>query len=87
MQPAIHTPKGGHLVPTRLLLIATGAHDMSVAFPGWTLPGVMTAGGVQSLLKSQKLQMGQRLVLASSHPILLILAEQLLDAGAGSPSP
>lgn len=82
LQLAIHTPEGGRLVPARRLLIATGAHDMPVAFPGWTLPGVMTAGGVQSLLKSQKLLMGQRLVLAGSHPILLILAEQLLDAGA-----
>ncbi len=82
LQLAIHTPEGGRLVPARRLLIATGAHDMPVAFPGWTLPGVMTAGAVQSLLKSQKLLMGQRLVLAGSHPILLILAEQLLDAGA-----
>ena len=82
LQLALHTPEGGRIVPARRLLIATGAHDMPVAFPGWTLPGVMTAGGVQSLLKSQKLLMGQRLVLAGSHPILLILAEQLLDAGA-----
>ena len=79
---ALHSAEGGRIVPARRLLIATGAHDMPVAFPGWTLPGVMTAGGVQSLLKSQKLLMGQRLVLAGSHPILLILAEQLLDAGA-----
>lgn len=82
LQLAIQTPQGGRLVATRRLLIATGAHDMPVAFPGWTLPGVMTAGGAQSLLKSQKLLMGKRLVLAGSHPILLILAEQLLDAGA-----
>jgi len=82
LQLAIQTPEGGRLVPARRLLIATGAHDMPVAFPGWTLPGVMMAGAVQSLLKSQKLLMGQRLVLAGSHPILLILAEQLLDAGA-----
>ena len=82
VQLAITTPEGGRLVAARRLLIATGAHDMPVAFPGWTLPGVMTAGGVQSLLKSQKLLMGQRIVLAGSHPILLVLAEQLLDAGA-----
>ena len=79
---AVHTKKGGRLVAARRLLIATGAHDMPVAFPGWTLPGVMTAGAVQSLLKSQKLLARQRLVLAGSHPILLILAAQLLDAGA-----
>ncbi|MEJ5020972.1 FAD-dependent oxidoreductase [Ochrobactrum vermis] len=79
---AVHTKKGGRLVSARHLLIATGAHDMPVAFPGWTLPGVMTAGAVQSLLKSQKLLAKQRLVLAGSHPILLILAAQLLDARA-----
>jgi NADPH-dependent 2,4-dienoyl-CoA reductase/sulfur reductase-like enzyme len=79
---AVHTHEGGRLIPARRLLIATGAHDMPVAFPGWTLPGVMTVGAVQSLLKSQKLLVGKRLVLAGSHPILLVLAEQLLDAGA-----
>ncbi len=82
LQLAVHTAQGGQLVAARRLLIATGAHDMPVAFPGWTLPGVMTAGAVQSLLKSQKLLAGQRLVLAGSHPILLILAAQLLDGGA-----
>ena len=82
LQLAVHGSQGGRLVAARRLLLATGAHDMPVAFPGWTLPGVMTAGAVQSLLKSQKLLAGQRLVLAGSHPILLILAAQLLDAGA-----
>lgn len=82
LQLAVHDAQGGHLIAARRLLIATGAHDMPVAFPGWTLPGVMTAGAVQSLLKSQKLLAGRRLVLAGSHPILLILAAQLLDAGA-----
>lgn len=82
LQLAVHTPEGGRLIAARKLLLATGAHDMPVAFPGWTTPGVMTAGAVQSLLKSQKLLVGKRLVLAGSHPILLVLAEQLLDAGA-----
>src|SRR5690606_34155745 len=82
LQLAVHGSDGGKLIATRRLLIATGAHDMPVAFPGWTMPGVMTAGAVQSLLKSQKLLVGRRIVLAGSHPILLILAGQLLDAGA-----
>lgn len=82
LQLAVHSPEGGRLIAARKLLLATGAHDMPVAFPGWTAPGVMTAGAVQSLLKSQKLLVGKRLVLAGSHPILLVLAEQLLDAGA-----
>lgn len=82
LQLALSTPSGGALAQSRRLLIATGAYDMPVAFPGWTKPGVMTVGAVQSLLKSQKLLAGRRIVLAGSHPLLLIAAEQLLDAGA-----
>jgi len=66
----------------RHLLVATGAYDLPVAFPGWTLPGVMSAGGAQTFIKSQHLRPGKRYVLAGSHPLLLVLAEQLLDAGA-----
>lgn len=82
LELAVNTPNGGRRVASRRLLLATGAYDMPVAFPGWTLPGVMTAGAVQSLLKSQKLLVGKRVMLAGSHPIQLILAGQLLDAGA-----
>jgi len=66
----------------RHVLIATGAYDLPVAFPGWTLPGVMAAGGVQAFLKSQKLLPGRRFVLAGGHPLLLLVADQLLAAGA-----
>lgn len=79
---AVSTSDSGALVRTERLLIATGAYDMPVAFPGWTKPGVMTVGAVQSLLKSQKVLAGRRIVLAGSHPLLLVAAEQLLDAGA-----
>ncbi|QIM17705.1 FAD-dependent oxidoreductase [Leucobacter coleopterorum] len=78
----VHTPNGGERVSTDRILIATGAYDMPVAFPGWTSPGVMTVGAAQSLLKSQKVLAGRRVILAGSHPLLLIAAEQLLDAGA-----
>lgn len=73
---------GGSILRSRSLLIATGAHDLPVAFPGWTLPGVMAAGGVQTLLKSQHLLSARRYVLAGSHPLIFVLAEQLLKAGA-----
>lgn len=79
---AVSDARGGQRIAARRLLIATGAYDMPVAFPGWTLPGVMTAGAVQSLLKSQKLLAARRIVIAGSHPIQLILAAQLLEAGA-----
>lgn len=79
---AVTDGQRGTRIKARRLLLATGAYDMPVAFPGWTLPGVMTAGAVQSLLKSQKLLAGRRVVVAGSHPIQLILAAQLLEAGA-----
>jgi len=66
----------------RNVLVATGAYDLPVAFPGWTLPGVMAAGGVQAFVKSQKLLPGRRFVLAGAHPLLLLVADQLLAAGA-----
>jgi thioredoxin reductase len=70
-----------YIRPTRLL-IAPGAYDLPVAFPGWTLPGVMAAGGVQAFVKSQKLLPGNRFVLAGGHPLLLVVADQLRAAGA-----
>ncbi|NOW47393.1 thioredoxin reductase [Novosphingobium sp. SG751A] len=72
---------GGTLLARRVL-IAAGCYDMPVAMPGWTLPGVMSAGAVQTLLKSQQVVAGQPIVLLGSHPLLLVLATQLLDAGA-----
>lgn len=79
---AVHSADGAAVYPARRLLIATGAYDLPVAFPGWTLPGVLTAGAVQSFIKSQRLLTARRLVLAGSHPILLVVADQLLAEGA-----
>ncbi|MBN9630778.1 MAG: FAD-dependent oxidoreductase, partial [Actinobacteria bacterium] len=66
----------------RRVLIATGAYDLPVPLPGGTLPGVFMAGAVQGFLKSQKLRVADRLVLAGSHPLLFIVADQLRAAGA-----
>lgn len=79
---ALDTPAGGERVAAQRILLATGAYDLPVAFPGWTKPGVMMVGAAQSLLKSQKVLAGEKIVLAGSHPLLLIAAKQLIDAGA-----
>lgn len=79
---ALDTPAGGERLEAQRILLATGAYDLPVAFPGWTKPGVMMVGAAQSLLKSQKVLAGQRIVLAGSHPLLLVAAKQLVDAGA-----
>lgn len=63
------------------LIVATGAIERPMPFPGWTLPGVMTAGAGQTLLKSSGLVPGRPLVLAGSGPLLLLLAAQYLRAG------
>jgi D-hydroxyproline dehydrogenase subunit alpha len=64
------------------LIIAAGAYERVMPFPGWTLPGVMTVGAAQLLLKGQGLLAGQRLLLAGTGPLLQLAGLQLLEAGA-----
>lgn len=64
------------------VVIATGAHDRVVPFPGWTLPGVMTAGGAQALWKGNRVLPGRRIVVAGTGPFLLPVAAGLARAGA-----
>ncbi|MDA0181004.1 FAD-dependent oxidoreductase [Solirubrobacter phytolaccae] len=63
-------------------VLATGAYDRPIAFPGWTLPGVMTAGGAQALAKGQGIVPGRRVLLAGAGPFLLPVAAQLAATGA-----
>ncbi|MDA0340799.1 MAG: NAD(P)/FAD-dependent oxidoreductase, partial [Proteobacteria bacterium] len=62
------------------LVIATGALERPVPILGWTLPGVMTVGAVQSALKTSGIYPAGNLVLAGSGPLMLQLAAQLIDA-------
>ena len=64
------------------LVLATGAYDRPVPFPGWTLPGVMTAGAAQSLAKAGATLPGRRVLLVGSGPFLLPVAAQLASSGA-----
>ncbi len=63
------------------VLIAAGCFDLPVVFPGWNLPGVMAAGGIQAFVKSQAFVPGQRFLFAGSHPLQLVVADQILQAG------
>ena len=69
------------LLQARRVILATGALERPFPIPGWTLPGVMTAGAVQTLLKASGLVPEGRLVLAGTGPLLWLLAAQLLRAG------
>lgn len=68
-------------ISARRVLIATGCYDMTVPLPGWTLPGAMSAGAVQSFVKSQSLVPGRRIALCGTHPLQLLVAEQIIAAG------
>jgi NADPH-dependent 2,4-dienoyl-CoA reductase/sulfur reductase-like enzyme len=68
-------------VQAHTIVVAAGAYDRQLPFPGWTLPGVMTAGGVQALLKGSRVAAGRRLVVAGTGPFLLSVADGLLGAG------
>lgn len=69
-------------VHAQALILATGAYDRPVAFPGWTLPGVLTAGAAQALLKEQGVLPGRRVLLAGTGPLQIVLAADLVRAGA-----
>ncbi|WP_432840189.1 NAD(P)/FAD-dependent oxidoreductase [Dactylosporangium sp. CA-092794] len=73
------------VVRARRLVLATGAYDRQLPFPGWDLPGVMAGGGVQALLKSHGVLAGRRVVVAGTGPFLLPVAAGLLAAGARVP--
>jgi thioredoxin reductase len=68
-------------VRARRLVFATGTHDRALPFPGWDLPGVVTPGAAQALLKGSGVAVGGRVVVAGAGPFLLPVATGLLDSG------
>lgn len=77
---------GAGTVRARGLLLATGAYERQLPFPGWTLPGVVGAGGAQAMLKAGLVLPGRRIVVAGSGPLLLAVAASLASAGAHVPA-
>ncbi len=69
------------MLTAKRVIIATGSLERPFPIPGWTLPGVMTAGGAQTLLKAQGLVPTGRTVMAGNGPLLWLLAAQILRAG------
>lgn len=73
---------GAETIRARRILVATGAIERPVPIPGWTLPGVMTAGAAQIMLKTGDLVPAGRTVLAGQGPLIWLVAAQLIRAGA-----
>jgi len=70
-----------HVIRPRQLIIAAGAYERAVPFPGWTLPGVMTTGAGQTLAKSYQVIPGQKVLVSGNGPLNLQFAAELLQAG------
>jgi len=81
---SIRLEREGKVVDLRFekLILATGARERFLPFPGWTLQGVMGAGGLQALVKGGLDPRGKRVVVAGSGPLLLAVAAGLVRAGA-----
>ena len=69
------------LIQAGHIILATGAMERPTPFPGWTLPGVMTVGAAQTLLKSSGLVPDGRIAVAGSGPLLYLYVSQLIKAG------
>ncbi|ANN79963.1 NAD(P)/FAD-dependent oxidoreductase [Bordetella flabilis] len=72
-----------HAIGYDRLILATGATDRVLPFPGWTTPGVYTLGGAQVALKYQGCGIGRRVVFMGTGPLLYLVAYQYARAGAG----
>lgn len=64
------------------VILATGASERPVSFPGWTLPGVMGAGAAQTMVNVHRVLPGKKILMLGSGNVGVIVAYQLLQAGA-----
>jgi NADPH-dependent 2,4-dienoyl-CoA reductase/sulfur reductase-like enzyme len=69
------------IIKARRIIFATGALERPFPIPGWTLPGVLTVGAAQGLLKSSGVVPAGRFVLAGTGPLLWLFASQVLSSG------
>ena len=76
------TPNRKIRIEYQKLIIATGARERFLPFPGWTLPNVFGAAGLQALVKGGMNVQNKRIVVAGTGPLLLVVAEYLTSKGA-----
>jgi NADPH-dependent 2,4-dienoyl-CoA reductase/sulfur reductase-like enzyme len=78
---AILTPENNFIVRARRIVLSTGAYERALPVPGWTLPGVMTTGAAQTLLRAYQTAPGKRVLIAGNGPLNLQVADELCKAG------
>nr|WP_305137532.1 NAD(P)/FAD-dependent oxidoreductase [uncultured Schaedlerella sp.] len=72
----------GMIVHPQKIIMATGASENPLAFPGWTLPGVVGAGAIQTMINVHRVPVGKRVLMIGSGNVGLIVTYQLLQSGA-----
>ncbi len=75
---------GAEVVRARTVLLATGATEVPLAMPGWTLPGVLAVGAAQTLWRGWHMAPGRRGVIVGINPLGFAVAQELADAGLAS---
>ncbi|WP_422446195.1 NAD(P)/FAD-dependent oxidoreductase [Thermoanaerobacterium sp. DL9XJH110] len=71
-----------HTLKAKKIVIATGASENALAFPGCTLPGVMGAGAAQTMINVHRVLPGEKILMVGSGNVGLIVSYQLMQAGA-----
>jgi NADPH-dependent 2,4-dienoyl-CoA reductase/sulfur reductase-like enzyme/bacterioferritin-associated ferredoxin len=79
---ALHDSRGSHWLAARTAVVATGARERVIPFPGWTLPGVMTLGAAHLLVREHGVLPGRRVLVAGSGPLMFPVVHELLQHGA-----
>ncbi|MES2296006.1 MAG: FAD/NAD(P)-binding oxidoreductase [Pseudomonadota bacterium] len=78
----LETPEGARQLAWQRMVLCSGARELLLPFPGWTLPGVSGAGGLQAMIKGGMPVAGQRVVVGGSGPLLLAVADTARRHGA-----
>lgn len=77
---ALDGPGAPPALEAEAIVLATGAFERTIAFPGWTLPGVITIGAAQ-ILNENNVSPGKRVLISGTGPLLVVLASELIHAG------
>lgn len=74
-------PTGTRTLHAQRIVLASGCYELAAALPGATLPGVMTAGAIQTFLKSQQYLVGEKIFFCGTHPLQILVADQVVRSG------
>jgi thioredoxin reductase len=81
-QLGVTGPEGAEVIEPQRVVVATGALENALSFPGWTLPNVMGAGAAQTMINVNRVLPGSKVLIVGSGNVGIIVAYQLLQAGA-----